>query len=160
MTTWPFVPTRPVILDEYNDLEARYGAFGPPVSVRERIPPLDLFPVVTPDADEPDGSAVGGTSEPLAAPTPPVSASNRSFPAAAPSAPQHESERRWESRSRRSPGSPFWRVDDEDVATRRGVHGSTLPMSTPARHVEVTRLARRGNLLVQQVLPQAPAEPC
>jgi len=33
-------------------------------------------------------------------------------------------------------------------------------MSTPARHVEVTRLARRGNLLVQQVLPQAPAEPC
>ena len=38
MTTWPFVPTRPVILDEYNDLEARYGAFGPPVSVRERIP--------------------------------------------------------------------------------------------------------------------------
>ena len=68
MTTWPFVPTRPVILDEYNDLEARYGAFGPPVSVRERIPPLDIFPVVTPDADEPDGSAVGGTSEPLAAP--------------------------------------------------------------------------------------------
>src|SRR5664280_3407563 len=38
MTTWPFVPTRPVILDEYNDLEARYGAFGPPVSVCERIP--------------------------------------------------------------------------------------------------------------------------
>ena len=38
MTTWPFVPTRPVILDEYNDMEARYGAFGPPVSVRERIP--------------------------------------------------------------------------------------------------------------------------
>src|SRR5664280_1293440 len=38
MTPWPFVPTRPVILDEYNDLEARYGAFGPPVSVRERIP--------------------------------------------------------------------------------------------------------------------------
>src|SRR5664279_1541653 len=38
MTTWPFVPTRPVILVEYNDLEARYGAFGPPVSVRERIP--------------------------------------------------------------------------------------------------------------------------
>ena len=39
----------------------------PSVSARGS-PILDIFPVVTPDADEPDGSAVGGTSEPLAAP--------------------------------------------------------------------------------------------